>query len=163
MVHWFVTVSTTKISRKYRLWYNVSVPYPKPGLAENTGNVELGAAPLVQHYSLYHGLATFTEVTFVNVHHAQMSTFVCLWYIGFVTVSTTKINRKYRLWYNVSVPYPKPGLAENTGNVELGAAPLVQHFSVFSARPGLGYGTLIQCDIGSWEVISTCAESYLIY
>ena len=99
----------------------------------------------VQHITLYHGLATFTEVTFVNVHHAQMSTFVCLWYIGFVTVSTTKINRKYRLWYNVSVPYPKPGLAENTGNVQLGAAPLVQHFSVFSARRGLGYGTLIHC------------------
>ena len=49
--------------------------------------------------------------------------------------------------YNVSVPYPKPGLAENTGNVELGAAPLVQHYSVFSGWPGLGYGTLIQCAI----------------
>ena len=98
------------------------------------------------HYILYHGLASFTWVTFVNVHPVQMSTFVCIWYIGFVTVRTTKINRKYRLWYNVSVPYPKPGLAENTGNVELGGAPLVQHFSVFSARPGLGYGTLIQCD-----------------
>ena len=39
--------------------------------------------------SLYHGLATFTEVKFVNVHQAQMSTFVievCLWYIGFVLV-----------------------------------------------------------------------------
>ena len=63
------------------------------------------------YYSLYHGLATFTEVIFVNVHHAQMSTFVmevCLWYIGFVTLSTIKINRKCRLWYNVSVPYPKP-------------------------------------------------------
>ena len=58
---------------------------------------------------------------------------------------TTKINWKYRLWYNVSVPYPKPGLAENTGNVELRAAPLVQHYSVFSARPDLGYGTLIHC------------------
>ena len=36
----------------------------------------------------------------MDVHHAQMSTFVmevCLWYIGFVTVSTTKINRKYQL------------------------------------------------------------------
>ena len=53
-----------------------------------------------------------------------------------------KIDRKYQLRYNVSVPYPKPGLAENPGNVELGAAPLVQHYSVFSARPGLGYGTL---------------------
>ena len=39
--------------------------------------------------TLYHGLATFTEVTFVNVHHAQMSTFVIevyIWYIGFVLV-----------------------------------------------------------------------------
>ena len=34
------------------MWYNVSVPYPKPGLAENTGNVEHGAAPLCQHYSV---------------------------------------------------------------------------------------------------------------
>ena len=97
------------------------------------------------HTTLYNGLATFTGVTFVNVHHVQMSTFVCLWYISFVTISTTKINRKYRLWYNVSVPYPKPGLAENTRNVELGAVPLFQHFSVFSAWPGLGYGTLIHC------------------
>ena len=48
-----------------------------------------------------------------------MSTFVievCLWYIDYVTVNTTKNNTKY----------------------------LVQHYSVFSARPGLGYGTLIQ-------------------
>ena len=113
----------------------------------------------MQHSALYHGLATFTEVTFVNVHHVQISTFVCLWYIGFVTVSTTKINRKYRLWYNVSVPYPKPGLTENTGNVELGAAPLVQHFSVFSARPGLGYGTLIQCSYSSATVAGVPATS----
>ena len=38
-------------------------------------------------YSLYHGLAIYTEVTFVNVHHAHMSTFVikvCLRYTGFV-------------------------------------------------------------------------------
>ena len=38
------------------------------------------------YYTLYHGLAIYTELTFVNVHHAQMSTFVievCLWYIGF--------------------------------------------------------------------------------
>ena len=34
-------------SAKYWLWYNVSDPYPKPGLPENTGNVELKAAPLV--------------------------------------------------------------------------------------------------------------------
>ena len=34
------------------MWYNVRVPYPKPGLAENTGNVEHGAAPLFQHYSV---------------------------------------------------------------------------------------------------------------
>ena len=42
-----------------------------------------------QYSTLYNGLATFTEVTFVNVHHAQMPTFVievCLWYIGFVLV-----------------------------------------------------------------------------
>ena len=25
------------------------------------------------HFSLYNSLATFTEMTFVNVHHAQMS------------------------------------------------------------------------------------------
>ena len=48
-----------------------------------------------------------------------------------------------RLQYNVSVPYPKLGL-ENTGNIELGAAPLVQYYSVFSSRPSLRYGTLIQ-------------------
>ena len=30
-------------------------------------NVELGAVPLVQHSSLYHGLAIYTGVTFVNV------------------------------------------------------------------------------------------------
>ena len=70
---------------------------------------------------------------FVEFHHAQMSTFVievCLWYIGIVTESTTKIDIKYRLWFNVSVPYPKPGRAENT---------------VFSSRPSLEYGTLLQC------------------
>ena len=33
------------------------------------------------------------------------------------------------MWYNFSVPYPKPGLAENPDDVELGA--------------GFGYGTLI--------------------
>ena len=49
-----------------------------------------------------------------------------------------------RLQYNVSVPYPKLGL-ENTGNIELGAAPLVQYYSVFSSLPSLGYGTLIHC------------------
>ena len=48
------------------LSYNFSVPYPKLGL-KNTGNIELGAAPLIQYYSLYHGLAIYTEVTFVNV------------------------------------------------------------------------------------------------
>ena len=61
-----------------------------------------------KHCTLYHGLAPFTEVH---------------WYIGCVTVY-------------VSVQYPKPDLAENTGNVELGAAPLVQHYSVFLAWPG---------------------------
>ena len=30
-------------------------------------------------------------------------------------------------------------------NIELWAAPLVQYYSVFTAGPGLGYGTLIQC------------------
>ena len=93
MVHWFVTLCSTKSNRKYQLWCNVGVPYPKPGLAENTSNVE------------------FEMCTFVIG--------VCLWYIDFVTASTTKINRKYRLWYNVSVPYPKPGFAENADNVEL--------------------------------------------
>ena len=39
---------------------------PTPGLAENTGNVELGAATLVQDYSVNHGLAIYREVTFVN-------------------------------------------------------------------------------------------------
>ena len=58
---------------------------------------------------------------------------------------TTKIIRNYRLGYNVSVPYPKPGLAENNDIVELRAAPLIQYYSVFSFRPGLGYGTLVQC------------------
>ena len=48
-----------------------------------------------------------------------------------------------RLQYNVSVPYPKLGLAENTSNIELGAAPLVQYYSVFSAGSSLRYGTLI--------------------
>ena len=41
------------------------------------------------HRALYHSLATFREETFLNVHHAQMSTFVIevyLWYIGFVLV-----------------------------------------------------------------------------
>ena len=41
------------------------------------------------YFTLYHGLATFTDVTFVNVHQAQMSTFVIevyIWYIGFVLV-----------------------------------------------------------------------------
>ena len=74
-------------------------------------------------YALYHGVATFTEVTFLDVQHAQMSSFgieVC---------------------------------AENTDNVELGAAPLIQHYSVFSAWPGLGYGTLIQCSAVQRTVI----------
>ena len=59
-----------------------------------------------------------------------------------------------RLQYNVSVPYPKLGLAENTGNIELGAAPFVQYYSVFSAWPSLRYGTLIQCTVFSVQ----CAE-----
>ena len=63
---------------------------------------------------------------------------VCPWNIAFVTLNTTKgrIQLKFRRWYNVSVSYPKPGFVENTGTVE--------HYSVFSARLGLGYGTLIQ-------------------
>ena len=36
-------------------------------------------------------------------------------------------------------------LAEKPGNMELGAAPLVPYYSVFSARPSLGYGTLMHC------------------
>ena len=47
------------------------------------------------HCTLYHGLATFTEVTFVNVHHAQMSTLVievCLCYIGFVIVFNSSLH-----------------------------------------------------------------------
>ena len=74
----------------------------------------------------------------MDVHHAQMSTIVievCLWYIGFVLLFNSsfhqKINRKHQLWYNVSVPYPKPGLAENTGNIELGAALLVQNYPLY--------------------------------
>ena len=62
----------------------------------------------------------------MDVHHAQMSTFVievCLWYIGFSWCSynhfTTKIIRKKQFLYIVSVAYPKAGLAENTGNVKL--------------------------------------------
>ena len=54
---------------------------------------------------------------------------------------------------------PKSCLAENTGNVELGAAPLVQHYSVFSARPGLGYGTLIQFIIAVSKFFSPCKAS----
>ena len=69
---------------------------------------------------------------------------VYLLYIDFVFVFNwsiyTKMNRKYSLWYNISVPYPKPGLAENTGNNELEAAPLFQHYSVFSAWPVWGMG-----------------------
>ena len=38
--------------------------------------------------------------------------------------------------------------------VELGAAPFVQQFSVFSARSSLGYGTLIQ-----YEVYTRCAHA----
>ena len=42
--------------------------------------------------TLYHGLATFTEVTFVNVHHVQMSTFVIEVYPWFcLSHCTTKI------------------------------------------------------------------------
>ena len=46
---------------------------------------------------LYHGLAIYTEVTFVAVHQAQMSTFVievCLWYIGFVFVFISSFHYK---------------------------------------------------------------------
>ena len=41
--------------------------------------ISLQRAPYIlftADYTLYHGLATFTEVTFVDVHNAQMSTFV---------------------------------------------------------------------------------------
>ena len=55
-----------------------------------------------------------------------------------------------QLWYNV---------AENTDNIEVGAVPLVQYHSVFSARPSLWYGTLIQCSqlilvwgMGHWYI-----------
>ena len=41
---------------------------------------------------------------------------------------------------------PNQALLRILSNVGVGAAPLVQHYLVFSARPGLGYGTLIQCD-----------------
>ena len=50
------------------------------------------------------------------------------------------------------VVYPKPGRAENTGNVELGAATLDQHYSVFSAWPGLVYGTLFYVYISAPDV-----------
>ena len=65
-----------------------------------------------------------------TIHICLIVIEVCQWYIGFVTVGTTKIYIKYRLWYNVSVPYPKPGLDENTGNLERGVEPRVQHYSV---------------------------------
>ena len=42
-----------------------------------------------RHWTFYHGLVTFTEVTFVNIHYAQMSTLMiemCPWYIVFVLV-----------------------------------------------------------------------------
>ena len=65
------------------------------------------------YFTSYHGLAIYAEVTFLNVHHEQMSTFViqvCLWYIGFVLVFISSFHyiKKYRLWCNVSVQYPKP-------------------------------------------------------
>ena len=74
-----------------RLWYNVSVSHtPNQAQLRTLSNVERGAQPRVQHYqcsqrglvwgmghwhyttasqhcSLYHGLAIYTEVTFVNV------------------------------------------------------------------------------------------------
>ena len=39
----------------------------------------------------------------------------------------------------------------NQARVEFGAAPLVQHYSVFSDGPDLGYGKLIQCGLGITE------------
>ena len=53
MVHWFCLKFSTchfpsKINRKYRLWHNVSVLYPKPGLAENTGNVSVPSFNITQ-------------------------------------------------------------------------------------------------------------------
>ena len=60
-----------------------------------------------------------------------------------------------RLQYNVSVPHPKLCL-KNTGNIELGAAPLVQYYLVFSYGPSLGYGTLIQF----WQKLS-CQKLFL--
>ena len=44
---------------------------------------------LSQNTPFYHSLDIYTEVTFVNIHNAQMSTFVievCLCDIGFVLV-----------------------------------------------------------------------------
>ena len=53
--------------------------------------------PMLNISQLYHGLAIYTEITFVIVHHAQMSTFVievCLWYIGFVLVFISSFHYK---------------------------------------------------------------------
>ena len=77
----------------------------------------------VIYLTLYHDLAIYTEVTFVNVTLVEAASSG-----GGLAI--------------VSVSYPKLGL-KNTGNIELGAAPLVQYYSVFSSRPILGYGTLI--------------------
>ena len=68
-------------------------------------------------------LALLLFVIIVNVNHAHMSTFVFEVYLWLVLSLlstghfTTKIYKKYWLWYNFSVPYLQPDLAENTGNV----------------------------------------------
>ena len=40
---------------------------PNQARLRTLSNVELRATPLVEHYSLYHSLAIYSEVTFFNV------------------------------------------------------------------------------------------------
>ena len=42
---------------------------------------------------------------------------------------------------------PNQACLRTLSNVELGAATLIQHYTVFSVGLGLGYGTLTQCKL----------------
>ena len=54
---------------------------------------------------------------------------------------------------------PNKARLRKLSNVELGAEPLVQHYSVFSVGLCLGYGTLIQCTTVPTEYHVDGAES----
>ena len=56
--------------------------------------------------------------------------------------------------------YPKLRHAEITGNVKLGAVLLIQYYSVFSARPSLGYGTLIHWAVRMQHFSSSSIQSF---